>query len=831
MNTSKSSTTLLWFIPLLLVPSGCAALIFQVTWVRLLGLSMGSTSAAVSTVLAAFFLGMAIGSFLAGKLSKASFSDLKTFAFLELFIGISGLLLVPIFLNLEHLMVALGDIGSLLSVKFAISLLILAIPTICMGATYPILATALVRQQDKMNSDLGKLYTLNTLGAILGALISGFILIPRLGIDGAVYVASGLNLCTVLAAYVLYKNTQLLQQSQQPLSVEEAITSAGSVNLNHHAIALVLFCTGFTAIASEVAWTKYLSIITGATIYGFSAILGIFLSGITLGSWLSGRYIRLYGASIKLVIRALMALAAALLIARVGLAQMPAILEFLNSLSIFSEHQRSWKYLTIFVVLFPATFIFGALFPVLLSLYCAQLVNLKKRIGRGYAINTAGSIIGSIAAGFWIIPVFGTDTLLSITIIIILILVVTLFKQRLTEQLKLFTLAALLMVGVWQLPHLDYVNLLSANFYGYDADTKKANKPNFLYIKEGKTGVISIVSHDNVTAILQNNGNQESFLVPKNGPPPAITEVLLGLMPYFLHTNPTTAFVVGFGGGNTVQALANTPIKKIRVTELEPAVISAVSSIYGGEIPLLQDQRIELQINDARNSLLVEDQKYDLIISQPSHPWLAGAGNLFTKEFFEIVANKLNDDGIYTQWVNLFKMDATTLRSIIKAYYEVFPHGLIFAKSSNLIMFGSNQKMEFNYQRIKNRMAKPAIKKSLAAATIYSPEALLWYFALSRKEALELSEGIKANTDKRIVTEVRLADISSKPKGKEDPYQLIFSKHSFDVSDYLTPDTAAATLYLTAQYFQSRKMKYRTTKAIEQLKKINPELAEKLISN
>jgi len=184
-------------------------------------------------------------------------------------------------------------------------------------------------------------------------------------------------------------------------------------------------------------------------------------------------------------------------------------------------------------------------------------------------------------------------------------------------------------------------------------------------------------------------------------------------MPYLLHPDPKTVHAIGYGGGNTLKAIADTPVKEIRVTELEPAVISANASLFGGEIPLLKDPRIKLQINDARNSLLVEGRSYDLIISQPSHPWLAGAGNLFTKEFFEITADNLNEGGIFAQWVNLFNMDSTTLRSILKAYYDVFPYGFTFAntESGDLLLFGSDKPLKFDRKSLIKRMAKPAIKR------------------------------------------------------------------------------------------------------------------------
>ncbi len=838
-----SFAPLLKLAALLLIPSGCAALIYQVTWVRLLGLSMGSTSAAVSTVLAAFFCGMAIGSYFASRFSLGKRADLLAFAWLEIAIGVSGLVLLPALLNLDYGMGLLGESGSLLATKFSISLAVLAFPTICMGATFPVMASILVRHQSTMGAGLGLLYTLNTAGAVLGALLSGFVLIPRLGLDGAVYLAGGLNLLAAIGAFYFRKGVLITESNIDEFSSDGNEQSATEVNYSsspstsnfslHFRIAIVLFLTGFMAIASEVAWTKYLSIFTGATLYGFSAILSIFLVGITSGSWAIKHYLQTRVASSNLVVWALIILAAALLFARVGLALLPALLDSTVNYEFLSNFKQGTKYLAVFIVIFPATFIFGALFPVTLSIYSAQVTNLQQRVGHAYAINTTGSILGSIAAGFWIIPQFGTDVLLSITVGITLALPWLFINKLFQQRTSIFIITAVVFIGVWQLPHLDFAKLIAANPYRFDMDSLEGKKPEFLFLEEGKAGVISVVTYDNKKARLQNNGIQESYIPLVSTVKPPFTEVLLGVVPYLLHPNPTNAFVVGYGGGNTVQALANTPLEQIRVVELEPAVISAVAAASGGEIALLKDSRIQLKINDARNSLLVEDRRYDLIVSQPSHPWLAGAGNLFTKQFFEIAAGNLNDGGIFTQWVNLFNMDATTLRSIMQAYYEVFPHGFTFANTTtgDLLLFGSNQEIKFDYRRIEQRMRQPAVSKALAAAQVRRPEDLLWYFSLSRREALVAAEGIKANTDTRIISEVRLAGMIVDPTGEESPYQLLKNNSSFDVLNYFEPNEQANFLFLAGRYFYSNFSTTRTRQAIAQLNTIDQPMAERLEKN
>jgi spermidine synthase len=821
---------------LLLVPSGCAALIYQVTWVRLLGLSMGSTSAAVSTVLTAFFLGMAIGSFLAGKILRDRQLGMAPFLLLELFIGLSGVLLLPVLLSLDHVMALLGSLGTSVPMKFLVSLAVLAVPTICMGATFPVLAAALITRQRDMGADVGRLYALNTAGAVLGALLAGFVLTPRLGLDGAIFVACTLNLSVVVAGLLIRRRLPAASGRQQ-ISQTETSTDVPSANqaipdAPHVRVAVVLFGTGFVAIACEVGWTKYLAIFTGATIYGFAAILGVFLIGIAAGSWAVKRYLKRRLAQPATLAWGLAILGAALLFSRVGLAQLPALLDYLNVLDASASVERGLKYLAVFVVLLPATFIFGGLFPISLSMYCARFTDLRRRIGEGYAINTIGSIFGAMVAGFWVIPAFGTDVLLTATVVAILALswlFVDVHARRRSGAIAL-AVTAILLAASWRLPHLDYAELITAAPYRFDADAMAGKKPHFLFLEEGRAGVISVVTYDGKKAVLQNNGIQESFLGLDPAMEPPFTEMLLGLMPYLLHPDPESAFVIGFGGGNTVQALTDTPLQEIRVVELEPAVIAAVAAIQDGEVRVLQDARVELQINDARNSLLVERRSYDLIVSQPSHPWLAGAGNLFTREFFGIASASLNEGGIFAQWVNLFNMDATTLRSILQAYFDVFPHGFVFAntRTSDLLLFGSGRKLVFDYQRIQQRMRLPAVRRALSAAQVQQPEALLWYFAMSRDEALTAAGDMLPNTDTRIFSEVRLAGMTIDPRDEEDPYNLLRSNSSLDVIEYLNPEETARWLYLAGRYFYRYASTTRTRQAIALLESLDPPLAKRL---
>lgn len=791
-----------------LLLSGIASLTYQVVWVRLLGLSMGSTSASISTVLAAFFLGLALGSYLAERITRNRVNDLKPYIVLELIIGLSGLALLPILLNLDAIMAATPALGATIPMKFAVTTALLLIPTMCMGATFPVMASILIRRKNEVGMRVSQLYSLNTAGAVMGAALAGFFFVPNWGLDGAIYIAFTFNLLIVVLAVYLNKKIDLPPiEVTAPVETDTKLSSASVAEeapLRGRAL-MVLFATGLVAIATEVGWTKYLSIFTGTTIYGFAAILTIFLIGITAGSWAIKSHLERMQRPELWMAFGLVLLGGSLLLTRAGLTWIPPIYQAINHFPVEPWLKHGVKYGFVFMLLFPPTFLFGALFPLNLRLYCGNLQGVRARIGKAYAVNTVASIFGSVMAGFWLIPDYGTDVLLTSMAIVLLVLPFLFVPALRTQVAKvsIVSFALIALLGSWLLPHLNYKDLITS--VQYDDEAFAGEIPTYLFLKEGKAGVISMVSYDGRHVKLQNNGLNESFIDLEDENNVLLVESLLGLVPYMVHDDPKSAFVVGFGGGITTRALTLTQIESIHVVELEPAVVEAGRAIVGGEIPVLQDPRVTLTLNDARNTLLTESTKYDIIAAQPSHPWLARASNVFTKDFFELVNSRLNDGGVYGQWVSLFHMDATTLKSLLRAFFEVFPHGMTFVNlgSGDLVMYGSGEPMIFDFARINKHLNEPKIKAAMNFHNIYSAQDLMWYFALSREEALAASMDVPANTDTNILSEVRLSALDGDPSPEEDPYTFLQGEFRFNVLPHFGAD-AAERIYALGTYYLSR---------------------------
>jgi len=821
-----------------LLMSGAASLIYQVTWVRLLGLSMGSTSAAVSTVLAAFFLGLSLGSYWAERVVRHNIHSFFPYLLLEWIIGLSGLALLPALLHLDDLLAYLPDVwASHMGFKFALSMLLLIVPTFCMGATFPVMATLIVRKQKEMGLRISQLYSMNTAGAVLGAGLSGFLFIPWVGLDGAVYIAFTLNMTIVLLIMVFHRRLVLppMEETASLTPQANTIDALEPVPPHRGRALLVLFCTGFVAIASEVGWTKYLAIFTGTTLYGFTAILTVFLIGIAAGSWLIRHRMQHMHNPAAWMAVGLFALGVSLLGTRVALGIVPNLFEGVKHIDTPAVVVSMLKYALVFVLLVLPTSLFGALFPINLKLYCGHLTGVRKNIGKAYAVNTVASIFGSIAAGFIVIPYWGTDLLLTSMALVILVLPL-LFLPALDKGRARFAMAAGIggvVAASTVLPHLDFHSLITSVHYRYDKHTTTANKPTFLYLGEGKSGIISAVTFDHQYAQLQNNGLKESVIHMHDSNKRLLAETLLGLLPYLLQEQAQSGFVVGFGGGVTSEALTWTGLNSIRVVELEPKVIDAVSAMYQGESPpALRDPRVQIDYNDARNTLLVENRRYDVIVSQPSHPWRAGAANVFTREFFQIVNSRLNDKGVFGQWVNLFKMDVTTLKAVLHSFYNVFPHGLAFANidTGDLLLFGSRTSMRFHFDTINKHIKQPRIAEYLATLGVYDASDLFWYFALSRDEILTMVKDSKFNSDLNILSEVRLSSLDQQPEagGPEDPYAFLKQNFQMDVWPYVPEKNAAEHVYEIGAMFLQFDSYTVMNKIIHQLDRKAPLLGRRL---
>ena len=746
-DSSKASFSMVdWALSLFLLLSGASALIYQVLWVRLLTLSIGSTSVSISIILSVFFLGLGVGSYFAASLIKKFKNPLKLYIAAEAGIALSAILILPLLLNLDYFISLLPIVEAGVWIKFFVVTIILFIPTFLIGTTFPLIVAVAVHNKKEVGQKLAHFYAFNSLGAVAGAISSGFYLIPNFALDGTLYVAVMLNISIAVAGVAL------LGHFNSSFKVQQRRLFSNTAKTNKSAL-FVLFITGFTALATEVGWMKFLIVYTGNTIYGFSMILAMFIAGITIGSFIAKLKIISKIETEKLLFFGLILLALALLSARAGLGVFPEIYEQLNTLEIGAFAYRWSKYFAMFLILLPASAMFGLLFPLALKYYSPNIDTLHANVGKAYSVNIIAGIMGSIVAGFWVIPYFSTDLLLSAAAFIVLLSSFIFVKSNTIIYFVGFFSVAFAMN--FFLPHLDYKKMVEIVI---SRDSKAhMQMSNMHYVKESQSGIISLYSYDIDTCIVRilRNGIAESWVDVCNDYNMPFSEFLLGKIPMMLNPSAKKALIVGFGGGTTTRALSMSEIESIDVVEIDPAVLDAVRTIYDGKLPTQNDKRVNVKINDARNTILMSKESYDIIVSQPSHPWLRGSSNIISREFFEIVKSKLSENGINGQWVPLFMIDIATLKSIIKAYTDTFVYVVSFVNvnTRDFLMFGSNMPININREFVLKEINHSEARAVFTHHNIDEPEDLMGYFALSKEQLVEISANSEPATDLNLLSE------------------------------------------------------------------------------
>lgn len=786
------------------LPSGAAALIYQVVWVRLLGLSFGAASASVATVVGAFFLGLAIGSALAPRWLARAKSPLRLYLALEAAIALFALALLPLLLELDAIVAAFPFASESGIARFLAAFALLAPPTICMGATYPVVVAWAVRSDADVGPGLSLVYAANTAGAVLGAWSAGFVWIPMLGLDGAVLVAAGLNASIVALGLAFARAPAAdpaLAAAERAAEVAADASEDALVARRRRAGALVVLAgTGFGTVANEVAWTHVLSILTGATIYGFASILCGVLIGIAAGSFAMRAAIARVRDPVRALAAGLVALGLALVATRAALAWLPPLFRQAVAEGDSGVARHALRYVVAAAIALPPTVLYGALFPLSLALYCGTRDALRAGVGRAYAVNTLAGIAGSLFAAFVAIPRFGSDALLTGVALGSAGLALALpgVAARALSARALAATAALVLAAIFA-PHLDWVRLLDS--VRYDEDARAGLEPEYLFLAEGHSGVVSVVSFDGKHAKLMNDGLNESYICLEDEDHEIATETLLGLVPWLLHEAPRDAFAIGLGGGVTTRALARTDLARIHVVELEAEVVNALDVLGEAGARVRFDARIALEVDDARHALLVGGESYDLIVSQPSHPWKSGASSLFTREFFSLVRARLRPGGVFGQWINLFRMDADTLASLLATFFDVFDHGfvLMIEESGDLLLFGSDRELSLAGARASERLARPAVARVLDRHGVRAPIDLLQWFALSRDEALRAAAGAPLVTDLNILPEVRLGSNGAWTQRDASPEAFVLAHRALDIDGLLGGAASADELDAVAR--------------------------------
>ncbi len=781
--TNSYPTKILRIVAACFFLSGATGLIYEVLWARMLGLVFGATMLAVSTVLAAFMGGLALGSALAGRSGASVRRPVRAYGLLEIGIALYALAVPFLFSLVDNLYALIWQhfhpgffVFSLW--RFLLSCLMLLIPTTLMGATLPLLSAALIRSAGQTSTSVTRLYTRNLAGAICGSIVAGFLLLPIFGVRATIYIAAFINILIGIITILADRQTETLSTEMDArfaTTIDESLTGIGSLPTTHLSnTRFWLFCafiSGFVTISTQVAWTRILAMIIGSSTYAFSIVVALFLLGLSGGAFVIARKnisARLQETVLKVELATVVSLCLSLFMVN----RIPAFL-ITNGLRL---HVSSWGGLlalqiisVALLILLPA-FLMGTVMPLVLvwagTNPKGQAVRL---VGRSYAVNTIGAIVGAFGAGFVLIPRFNTR--FTILFAAALCVIVAGFayqpkvgvRDRDLQRAIATGLTALLIVMLFLVaPRMNLddlsvgaydslVRVLAKSRGAVDDETIKQRGPEIhklLLYEEGPTSTVSVRKDWDITSMAINGRTNASDY--EDMP----TQVMLGQMPILLAPRLKNALVVGYATGVTAGAMLQSPIESLECVELEPATVNASRFFEHVNNHPLNDPRMHLIIDDARTYLRVIPTRYDMIVSEPSHPWVPGVANLFTREFFRLGRDRLNEDGIFVQWLQIYQLSTDSLRSVLATFQETFPHVLVFRvegawKGKDLLLVGSKQPitMEGMKDRIKQRISDPRISVELARVNIKSEADVSAWYVCDETQLAPAVAGAVINTD------------------------------------------------------------------------------------
>ena len=646
--------------------SGFAALIYQTAWTRQFAFVFGTSELAVATVLAAYMGGLAAGAHFAARLAPRIQRPVRVYASVELGIAAAALL-VPLFIDLAtrlhaHLFSSTGLLageGGLATMLFYLvsSFVILLVPTALMGATLPLLARHAVRTNEEIGTRIGSLYAINTVGAVAGTLLSGFVLLPEIGLRQTVFVAvAGNALVFVLAAF-------LATSAPLPRSFTEVASRAFPSDRRRWILPLVAV-SGSVSFLYEVLWTRLLGHVFGGSVYAFATMLASFLSGIAIGSWLAARRARNVEESVRGFAGAQLGTAAFSVLA---FAMLDRVAPWSRQIEVWVGDSLTADALCGAFILLPSAVCIGATFPFAVRIFALGPASASAASARVYSWNTVGAIIGAVGSGFFLIPAIGFAPTLALAVALNLALAATTAAILPTRAHPFAWLAAgglaLLVLSPPSAPWL----LLRNN-----PMERSPGGGSLFHFSTGRTASVMLRETRGAWR-LSTNGLPEALILPRGAHPGTLPAgQWLGAAGVLARPDAKSAFMVGLGGGTALEYMPGS-LETIDVVEIEAEVVEAnrLLSPLRRQDPLA-DPRIRVTLNDARSALALTEKRYDLIISQPSHPWTPSGAHLYSYEFFEIARDHLREGGVLVQWMGLSFVDGELLKTLVATARSVF---------------------------------------------------------------------------------------------------------------------------------------------------------------
>lgn len=753
----KTRQALLYVV---LLFSGITALIYQVIWIRKFGLVFGVHVFSMSTVLTAFMAGLALGSLLFGKLVDKKNNPLLVFLFLEIGIGLFAILFPWLFQGLTKLYTILLPQGELTQyntqlIRFVLAFLFLIIPTTLMGGTLPVIIKYVVKEIKEAGGQISNLYSINNFGAVVGAFITGFMLIKMFGLTTTLYIGAALNILNAFIVFIIAKKNRtnyLIKPNPEKVDTNETAFEAENSEAKYPSyivrLSLWIFALeGFTTLAYEVIWSRILvGYSFDKTTYFYTIILMSFIFGLSLGSFLIRKKIdkikdlASWLGTIEIII-GLVSVAMLIFFAWIA----PILIKDRNVFNSWMETVGR-DYVIFFVLLSIPTTLMGFTYPIVSKIYADNIKKMGKRMGTIGFLDTVGSILGSFIAGFVLIPFLGVvKSFLMVAVVNVVIgLSMWLLHPYKSKSFKIGATAIVALIAV----------VLYTSIPGYHYFTwwdKISNSPwwgqhyeKVVFYDEGEAGTVIVRQYpgENMRSLVI-NGHHTAYTTIKD----LSVNRQLGYMPYILHDNPKKAMVVGFGLGATTNALVQPDMEMVEVAEICPGVIKAAPAFARWNKDVVEQPKVEIHDEDGRSWLfMAEDNTYDIITSNAIHPRLSN--NIYTRDFYEICRDKLKDDGIICQWMPQNWISEEEYMACLKAFVDAFPHSTLwYVNEYSTHIIGSKQPIQITYAKVKKAFENPKLKEELTSVGIIDPEFFMAQYFMSENELIKYVSGWPVNTD------------------------------------------------------------------------------------
>ncbi len=730
--------------------SGVSGLVYEIVWSRMFALVLGTTVYAVATVLAVFMGGLALGSWLFGKLAdRPGANGVRIYGWLELIIGLFAIVL-PSLMKLSDVIyramwpAASDSFVQLLGLRIALAVMILIVPATMMGGTLPVLSRFLVRSRRNTGREIGLLYAINTLGAMIGCFIAGFYLLELLGIRLSLLVAAGLNFA--VGAIALYWSRRVTGP-EDDLPVQEVDAAKTRLYTPVQVkLALILYAvSGFGALALEVLWMRSLLYFTSVDTWAFTAMLSAFLCGLGLGSLLMSPFVGCirHPLAVLAVIELLIAVSAA---ASIPLFRhlheaYSSVADALPDHSTLAGQIATKLFASFFIMLVP-TLLMGAAFPLASTIYVGAGRKVGRGIGTLYALNTVGAIGGSVVGGFLLIPALGLQRgiLLCASMFALLGLALLLASPRTRRgRIILGPISAAAIVGlvVVNVRFTGRPMVLESWFF------QNPGQPHELVFEhEGPAASLIVLKNPGGTLLLNINGITTAI----NNHMDMLVHRMLSHLPMLLHTDPEEVLIVGFGMGSTPWGCCQHERANVDVVELlrdETRTATIFEDINHG---VLNHEQLNFIVEDGRNYLLATRKAYDVISFNAIHPRFSA--NLYTKDFYQLCRERMTSDGVICAWLTQNSMTEDEFRMLCRSFVDVFPNSsLWYCNPEHFCLVGTIGETVIDLDDWRTRMAAPGVVDDLMDSNLDNPHAMIARYMFGGETLRQYVAGAPLNTD------------------------------------------------------------------------------------